>query len=120
MTTTEASTNDGRKFLNEWPERVEHYGYQQTSNNRCPRRLTGKRHRDEDCWCSSRLNDHSATYHRHGVQIVLWEPYDVHPEELARVVTAAASDSLSVGLSGASPYNPGSTVAITFQLAADQ
>lgn len=114
MTTYPTTPAAGRAFLDAWPERMSEYGYERISDGRCPRLLVGKRHDYAGCWCRSRLNDHAATYRRHGERVVLWEPYDIYPEELARVAASAAADGLHVVLSGDSPYNPGSTVAITF------
>lgn len=110
MTTTTA----GRRFLAEHPDRIEHYGYRRVSDTRCPRTLVGKRHREIECWCNCRLNDHAATYVRHDRRVVLWEPYDAHPGELVVMFTAARADGLRVSLSGMSPWNPGSTFGIAF------
>lgn len=111
MTTTTA----GRRFLAEHPNRIEGYGYQKVSDTRCPRTLVRKRCRGIECWCSCHLNDHAATYTRHGERVVLWEPYDAHPEELVRLFAAADADGLRVSLSGMSPWNPGSTFGIEFR-----
>ncbi len=100
--------------LDAWTQRQEDRGYEHVSDRRCPRRLVGKRHLYEKCWCCSRLNDHAATYNRHGEKLVLWEPYQAHPEELAVVFARAAADGIQVYVHGMSPYYPGGTLAIEF------
>ncbi|CAN5120899.1 hypothetical protein BH11ACT1_BH11ACT1_19290 [soil metagenome] len=100
--------------LDDWTKRQERYGYKRISDSRCPRRLVGKRHLGEQCWCASRLNDHAATYTRHGHRLVLWEPYQGYPEDMADMFAAAHADGLRVIVLGSSPYNPGSTLAIEF------
>ena len=98
-------------------ERAEEYGLRRISDGRCPRQLVGKRHLEDKCWCASRLNDHSATYTRHGRRLVAWEPYDGYPRDLAEVFEAARADGLSVVVTGMSPWNPGSTFALWFEVA---
>jgi hypothetical protein len=104
------------EHLDTWPARMDGHGYTQVSDNRCPRRLVGKRHRDLECWCTSRLNDHAATYRRHGQRLVLWEPYQASAEDLADVFAAALADGLRVTLHGSSPYFPGGTLALEFSV----
>ena len=91
-------------------------GLRQTSTGSCPRRLVSRAHLEEKCWCCSRLNDHGRRYRatRDDRPVVLWEPYNAYGEELAAVLAAAAADGLRVSLTGASPWNPGSTFAIAF------
>lgn len=94
-------------------------GLRMTSTGSCPRRLVGLRHVDGTCWCASRLNDHGRRYRRikDDKPLILWEPYGAYQEELQEVLTAAAGDGLRVSVTAASPWNPGSTVALIFQAA---
>ena len=92
-------------------------GLRHVSDGRCPRRLVGKHHRNLECWCADRLNDHAATYERldDGRRLVAWEPYEADALELEPVFAAAAADGLTVTVTGSSPWNPGATVAIWFE-----
>ena len=93
------------------------YGYTGRTKERngdCPRKLGGKRHSHTGCWCGSPLNDHGATWTRHGERVVLWEPAYVSPVELVRIETAAKADGLWVQVHALSPHSPGHTVAIEF------
>lgn len=92
------------------------------SDDRCPRRLVGKRHRERDCWCNDHLNDHAATWrdneaNRHQ-RFVLWEPYGAHGEALTEVIAAAREDGIRVHID-ASVWNPDGrgTVGIRFTAA---
>jgi hypothetical protein len=59
-------------------------GLRLTSTNSCPRRLINKPHLEEQCWCTSRLNDHGRRYRTsdNNEPIVMWEPYSFDPEAL--------------------------------------
>jgi len=110
-------TTSTRDHQAEHRSRAADLGLRQTGIRSCPRQLAGKQHRP-GCWCSSRLNDHGRRYQtvRDGTPVVLWEPYDAAGDELAEVIAAAAVDGITVNVSGASPWNPGATFALTFQL----
>lgn len=97
-------------------QRAAALGLRQTSAGSCPRRLAGIRCTGPDCWCASRLNDHGRRYRRDrdNRPVVMWEPYDAWPEELAEVFAAASVDRLRVKITGASPWNPGLTLALMF------
>ncbi len=108
--------------ITEHRRRAADLGLRQTSTGSCPRRLAGLPCRGIDCWCTSRLNDHGRRYRTvaRDVPVVLWEPYDAWPEELAAVLAAAAADGIRVSISGASPWNPGATLAIRFMRKANR
>jgi len=97
-------------------QRAEEWGLQQTSDNGCPRKLVGLPHLDERCWCTSRLNDHSATYitRKHNRHVVIWEPYGIWARDLEPILIAAQTEGLTVQIDASSPWNPGHTIAINF------
>jgi hypothetical protein len=102
-------------------KRAEEIGLRQTSDRGCPRELVGLPHLDERCWCTSRLNDHSATYttHKYNRHVVIWEPYGAWGSELEPVLIMARTDGLKVEISVDSPWNPGHTIAIGFYVPAE-
>src|SRR6187397_657898 len=85
--------------------RLETYGLTRVGDSRCPRSLLPRRScTGPGCWCNTRMNDHAATYRTtRGELVVLWQPYQVHPEDLAEVATSARADGLDLHLSGQSP-----------------
>lgn len=105
-------------YTTEYPQRAAKYGFTNRRDVRCPRTLVGKRCRNRyqpaSCWCSSWLNDHGGGWTFREERVILWEPYGAGGEELARVLAAATADGLDVRIDSASPWNPGSTVAIRF------
>jgi hypothetical protein len=67
-------------------------------------------------WCKHRLNDHGGWYvDRNKGRLVMCEPYDVHEEDLAELITRSQEVGLSVEVSDMSPHLPGSTTAIIFR-----
>lgn len=99
----------------QWKARAADLGLTYYDDNPCPRALVDRAHLDEECWCTSRAKDHAATWtEADGTRVVLWEPYDLDPPELARLHLSAAREGLAVFVSGHSPWNPGATLAVTF------
>ena len=92
-------------------------GLHQTGTRSCPRRLVRLPHDDATCWCRSRLNDHGRTYRTAAGQVVMWEPYPADGADVLAVLTAAHADGLRVTVTGASPWNPGETFALIFEVA---
>jgi hypothetical protein len=91
-------------------------GLRLTSTSSCPRKLVGKPHLDEKCWCTSRLNDHGRRYKSNdGESAVMWEPYDADRDDLLHLMAHAYDEGLHVTVSGLSPWNPGRTFSITFR-----
>ena len=91
-------------------------GLLQTSTSSCPRRLVRRPHDLAGCWCLSRLNDHGATYRTNAGLVIMWEPYPAAGEDMLEVLTAAHADGLRVTVTGASPWNPGETFALIFEV----
>ena len=91
-------------------------GLQQTDTRSCPRHLVRLPHDPATCWCLSRLNDHGGTHHTNAGQVVMWEPYPAAGEDVLEVLTAAHADGLRVTVTGASPWNPGETFALIFEV----
>jgi hypothetical protein len=89
------------------------------ADDRCPRRLVDRRHEGDRCWCRTHSNDHGGTFMtrdaNEGVRtVVVWQPYGTWAAELEDVLAHARLDGLAVSISGASPYNPGSTFLLVF------
>lgn len=97
------------------------YGWTHISDLSCPLLLLGARCRlsvGDDCLCADRLNDHGNRWRdARGRDLIVWEPYDCWPEELAAVAEHAHRHGLRVRLSGRSPWKPGHTLAIEFRAA---
>ena len=91
-------------------------GVQQTGTRSCPRRLVRLPHDDGACWCLTRLNDHGGTYRTAVGRVVMWEPYAASGEDVLEVLAAAHRDGLRVTVTGASPWNPGETFALIFEV----
>jgi hypothetical protein len=94
------------------------------SDHSCPRKLVGKRCRNNydygACWCTDftdlgrHLHDHGATWRsRHGTLFVLWEPYGADGDVLAELVATARHDGLAVRVCE-SVWNPPHTIGIRF------
>jgi hypothetical protein len=45
---------------------------------------------------------------------VLWQPYEVYPDDLTEVAASARADGIDLYLSGQSLYDPGQTLAVFF------
>jgi hypothetical protein len=107
-------------------QRIEALGWSYVSDHACPRKLAGKRCRNNyeygTCWCCRHqfhLNDHGATWRaKDGTRFVLWEPYHAHSEDLATLAVAAHADGLRFDICE-SVWNPPHTVGIRFTAAAD-
>lgn len=100
------------------PDRAALQGWKWLSDNTCPRRIVVKRHLGSDCWCWNPLNDHGATWQRHGERFVAWQPYGRSVrEEFTSMLASAEQDGLRVALAPATwsfPGEPSACVAITF------
>jgi hypothetical protein len=100
-------------------QRIEALGWSYVSDHACPRKLAGKRCRNNyeygACWCCQfHLNDHGATWRaKDGTRFVLWEPYSAYSEDLAALAVAAHADGLRFDICE-SVWNPPHTVGIRF------
>lgn len=104
--------------ITEWHARGEAAGLYFHDDERCPRTLVDCPHLELDCWCNGRPKDHAATWwSRRDGFLVLWEPYDLEPEELTRLHLCAERDGLRLTVSGDSLWNPGSCLRLTFKRA---
>lgn len=101
--------------------RAEQLGWTWVSDHSCPRKLVGRRCRNNydygTCWCCKHqhhLNDHGATWRTEsGALFVLWEPYHAHSEDLAALAAAAHADGLRFDICQ-SVWNPPHTIGVRF------